>query len=241
MAKRKYRRSASTAANSYTRSGAKGERPGSSILIVTEGVNTEPIYFEFIRRMFSSSTVELVSYGAGRGDPKSLADAALEVRKTRRRKARNKELSISQLEDFDEIWIVFDTDVLDAAKRSNGIAYARSQGIRIAYSEPCFEYWLLLHGKTSYTTAPMAKCADVEPYLQKAFGWSGYSKNMRECRRLIEPLVTKEEIRNAVDGAERCREHHDGAGTPFPANPSTDVDHLIRVINEAVPKANKVL
>ncbi len=65
MAKRNYRRSASTAANSYTRSGAKGERPGSSNHIVTEGVNTEPVYFEFIRRIFSSSTVELVSYGAG--------------------------------------------------------------------------------------------------------------------------------------------------------------------------------
>jgi len=241
MAKRRYRRTAATSARSYARFGARGSRPGSSILVVTEGVNTEPAYFEFVRRMFSSSTVELVPHGAGRGDPKSLTDAALEVRKKRQRQARKKELSINELEDFDEIWIVFDTDVLDASKRSDGIAYARSKGVRIAYSEPCFEYWLLLHEASAYTTAQMAKCADVEPHLKRAFGWSEYGKNSRECRKLIEPLVSKEAIRTAVVGAERCRDHHQGAGTPFPPNPSTDVDQLIRAIDEAVPKANKLL
>jgi hypothetical protein len=241
MAKRKYRRSAATSARPYARSGAKGRRPGSSILVVTEGVNTEPAYFEFVRRMFSSATVKLVSRGAGRGDPKSLTDFALKVQNERRRQARKEELNIHELEDFDEIWIVFDTDALDASKRSDGIAYARSMGVRIAYSEPCFEYWLLLHGASAYTTAPMAKCADVEPHLEKAFGWDGYSKSSRDCEKLIGPLVSKEAIRTAVAGAERCRNHHQGAGTAFPANPSTDVDQLIRAIDEAVPKANKLL
>lgn len=241
MAKRRYRRSAATSARSYARSRAKGSRPGSSILIVTEGVNTEPTYFEFIRRLFSSSTVELVAHGAGRGDPKSLTDAALEVRKQRQRRARKRELSINELEDFDEIWIVFDTDVLDGAKRSNGIAYAKSMGVRIAYSEPCFEYWLLLHEPNAYTTAQMANCRDVEPHLNRAFGWSAYSKDRQVCRKLIESIVSKGAIRTAVAGAERCRDHHQNAGSSFPANPSTDVDQLIRAIDEAVPKANKLL
>ena len=241
MVKRRYLRSAATSARPYARSGAKGSRPGSSFLVVTEGVNTEPAYFEFVRRMFSSATVELVPRGAGRGDPKSLADFALEVRNERRRQARKKELSINKLEDFDEIWIVFDTDALGASERNDGIAYAKSQGVRIAYSEPCFEYWLLLHEASGYTTAQMARCADVEPHLKRAFGWTEYSKNIRECRKLIEPLVSKGAIWTAVAGAQRCRNHHEGAGTAFPANPSTDVDQLIRAIDEAVPKANKLL
>lgn len=240
MAKHKYRRAAASSARSYKRSGVSGSRPGSSILIVTEGVNTEPIYFECIRRMFSSATVELVAHGAGRGDPRSLADAALAVRKKRKRQAREKTLSINQLEDFDEIWIVFDTDVLDATKLANGLAYAKSNGIRIAYSEPCFEYWLLLHGENAYTTALMAKCGDVEPYLKKAFGWTAYDKKNKASKDLIAPLVSKKGVRRAVEGAVRCRKHHVGAATPFPANPSTDVDQLIAVINDAVPKANKL-
>lgn len=238
MSKHKYRRSAGTSASSYTRSGRKGNRPGSSILVATEGGNTEPIYFESIRRMFSSPTVELVTHGAGRGDPRSLADAAIEVRNERRRQARKKELSINQLEDFDEIWIVFDTDVLNAEKRSDGIAYARSKGIQIAYSEPCFEYWLLLHGR--YTTAQMLQCEEVQAFLKQTFGWSGYNKNHRECVKLIEPLVTKSTVQKAMKHAGRCRRHHEEAGTPFPANPSTDVDRLIEAINDASPRANKL-
>ncbi len=152
--------------------------------------------------------------------------------------AKNKELSITQLEDFDEIWIVFDTDVLTSDKRNGGITYAKSKGIKVAYSEPCFEFWLLLHG--IYTTALMPKCADVVPHLLKAFCWAGYAKNREETERQISPLVTKKCVAKALKNAERVRDHHLSAGTRFPANPSTDVDRLVHAINDAVAVANKV-
>tara|TARA_B100000614_G_C14537853_1_gene489095 strand:+ start:1255 stop:1797 length:543 start_codon:yes stop_codon:yes gene_type:complete len=149
----------------------------------------------------------LVPHGAGRGDPKKLTDAALAFQKKRRKEARDKKLSISQLEDFDQIWIVFDTDVLTPSKRNEGIAYAESKGVKVAYSEPCFEYWLLLHSAAHYTTAQMLKCVYVKPHLEQAFGWSGYDKNKAGCKKLIPPLVTKENVRTAVKACRRVKNY----------------------------------
>jgi len=82
MAKNKYRKTVDASAASFHR--RRGQAPGSSILVVTEGVNTEPIYFDELRRSLAASTVELVSYGKGAGDPKVLVDAALKLKAHRR-------------------------------------------------------------------------------------------------------------------------------------------------------------
>lgn len=235
----KYRKSTDKRASSFRRKIGGKRKPGSSILVVTEGKNTEPIYFDALRRMFAAPTVELVPHGAGAGDPRVLTDKALKIRKERRRLARRKELDIGQLENFDELWIVFDTDVLTAKKLHEGMAYAKSKGVKIAYSEPCFEYWLLLHG--IFTTAPMAKCADVIPHLKRVFGWTGYDKNQAESVKMILPLVRKDLVQLANDRSNAVRQHHESVGTAFPANPSTDVDLLIRAINAAVGSAHKFL
>ena len=130
--------------------------------------------------------------------------------------------------------------MLKPDKRNDGIAYAENQGVQVASSEPCFEYWLLLHSAKHYTTAPMQKCDDVKPYLKNAFGWEGYDKKKSESQKLIVPLVTKANVAAAAKAAARVREHHKAVGTPFPENPSTNVDLLINAINDAVAVANKV-
>jgi hypothetical protein len=238
----KHARKAATDARSFRRAPVFSEKAGAAILVVTEGQNTEPAYFEWVRKKFAAPTVELVPYGAGRGDPTALAKEALRLRDVRREQIRNHQPRINQAGDFDEIWIVFDTDVLTAENRSNGIAYAESQGIKIAYSEPCFEFWLLLHA--TFTTAQMAKCKNVIPYLAKHLGWKKYSregKKESEVSAMMEPLVQKEMIQLAVDHAKRIRQHHVDGNTTFPANPSTDVDLLLLSINDALGPANQFL
>jgi hypothetical protein len=237
----KYARKAGTRLSSYKRTGYQ-EKAGSAILVVTEGENTEPAYFEWVRKKFSAPTVELVEHGAGRGDPAALVKEALRLSKERREKLCKHQLSINQVDDFDEIWIVFDTDVLTVEKRNSGIAFAKSKGIKVAYSEPCFEFWLLLHA--TFTTAQMAKCSDVIPHLAKYLGWNNYSgrgKKGSEVSDLMEPLVQKASIQKAVKHAERIRQYHSDGNTPFPANPSTDVGLLIRSINDALGPANRFL
>ena len=238
----KYARKAASDVRSFRRGPVVSEKAGSAILVVTEGENTEPAYFEWVRHRFAAPTVELVAHGAGRGDPTALAKEALRFRDERRQSMRNHELSINQADDFDEIWIVFDTDVLTAKNRSEGIAFAHSHGIHIAYSEPCFEFWLLLHA--TCTTAQMAKCKNVEPHLEKHLGWKNYSRRGKKASQvsaMMAPLVEKEIIQQAVKHAQQIRQHHTAGSTPFPANPSTDVDLLLRAINDALGPANRFL
>jgi hypothetical protein len=238
----KYRRKAETSARSFRRTITPRSGAGAAILVVTEGVNTEPAYFHWVRNRFAAPTLELCSHGAGRGDPRALADEALRLREERKLTMKNRSAGINRLADFDAMWIVFDTDVLKPDKLLDGIAYARSKGIHIAHSEPCFEFWLLLHA--TFTTAGMAKCANVVPFLEKFLGWKDYSrsgKKQSEVLELMAALVTKEAVRKAVAHAARVRRHHEKGGTSFPPNPSTDVDLLLHAINAAISPANRFL
>lgn len=45
----------------------------------------------------------------------------------------------------------------------------------------------------------------------------------------------------AVVHAENVRRHHDGAQTPKPANPSTEVDRLARALNDSAPAHRRKL
>jgi hypothetical protein len=210
------------------------------MLVVSEGKNSEPIYLSALRRMFSANAIELVACGEGKGDPRALTDKALALKKKRRAKARKRELSISQLEDFDEIWIVFDTDAIPSDLRDDGIEYARSHDVRVASSEPCFEYWLLLHAVGGYTTSYFPNCDSVIPQLKTIFGWSSYGKNRSECEALLPPLAKREPVTTAIKAAERVRRYHADSGTSFPANPSTDLDQLVLAINGAVPRVSRL-
>lgn len=171
-----YRKVISTKLRSFQRT--RGIKPpAKGILIVTEGQVTEPVYFEEIKKRLALPTVELHVAGAGIGDPATLAEEALRQQKIRRKAAKNGELGYTQVADFDEIWIVFDTDIpAQHGKLNNGLRYADSKKIRCAHSTPCFEYWLLLH--MDRTTAPMPKCADVIPRLSEALG-----ANIRKTER----------------------------------------------------------
>lgn len=210
-------------------------RPGNAILIVTEGEVTEPVYFDAIRRSLSVQALEIAIVAAGRGDPRRLAEAALEERRRRKRNARDGRLAFSQAEDFDELWIVFDTDIpLAHGRFHDGIAFANSKGVKSGHSTPCFEFWLLLHFEC--TTAPMHKCANVKPRLEKAMG-ATYEKTSQASGKLIPPLIEK--LDAARTNAATVRRHHVGAGTTQPANPSTEVDRLIAAIIEAASPANR--
>ena len=238
----KYYRKPSTSAKSFRRQIVGAIAPGASILIVAEGENTEPIYFDIVRNRFAAPTVELEICGHCRGHPKGLTDEALRIRKKRKTEARKNKTKINQLGDFDEIWIVFDADVLTPSQLRQGIDYATRCGVKVAYSEPCFEFWILLH--KIYTTALMSKCENVYPRLERAFGWKSYSKEGKcvlDARVHLDTIVNEACVQKAVKNAQQIRTHHKTAGSSFPSNPSTQVDRLITAINEAVSKANKFL
>lgn len=220
--------------NSFRR--ARGSKPpAKAILILTEGEVTEPVYFQALKAKLALPTVEIEVQPKGKGDPARLAEAALEERLKRRKSARQGRLSYAQAADFDEMWVVFDSDVpLEHGRFHSGVEFAESKGVKCAHTTPCFEYWLLLH--LIYTTAPMEKFEDVKPRLSKAMAIK-YDKCSKDSAKHLPPLVDK--LNTAIELAERVRKSHESAGTAFPANPSTEVDQLVLAIQAAASPANK--
>jgi len=117
-----------------------------TIIIVCEGVKTEDIYFNGIRREYRLTTARINFIGLG-------ADPLTVVRRAEQFKPA-----------YDHAWAVFDVESagphgqrhagLDAA-----IARAERAGIRCAISHPCFELWLILHFRlhTAYLSNERAR------------------------------------------------------------------------------------
>ena len=96
-----------------------------TILIVCEGENTEPSYFN----QFRLSSAKVKSVGEGYNTI-SLVNRAFEL---------------SQQGNFDQVWCVFDKDDFNEQDFNDAIQIAKSNNFGVAYSNQAFEYWLILH------------------------------------------------------------------------------------------------
>jgi hypothetical protein len=99
------------------------EKP--SILIVCEGENTEPSYFNQFR--ITSATVKSVGEGY---NTVSLV---------------NRALALNQQGNYDQVWCVFDKDDFNDNDFNSAIQIAVANNFGVAYSNQSFEYWLILH------------------------------------------------------------------------------------------------
>jgi hypothetical protein len=108
---------------------------------------------------------------------------------------------------------------------------AHQEGILLAPSTPCFEFWLFLHLR--YGTSTLLNYAATAALLEKELG-RRYAKSEREARKLMTKFMPK--IAQAIRHARRVRQHHVDAGSKPPPNPSTDVDLLVAALNSAAPK-----
>lgn len=98
------------------------EKP--TILIVCEGKNTEPSYFNQFR--LSSATVTSVGEGY---NTTSLITRAKEL---------------ADKKNYDQVWCVFDKDDHNDHDFNKAVS-SENEKFRIVYSNQAFEYWLILH------------------------------------------------------------------------------------------------
>lgn len=101
-----------------------------SFLIITEGINTEPEYFNAFR--LTSATVRALGQGMS---TVSLVRKAMKIRDGYKSRGKS----------FDQYWVVFDKDDNSDKDFNDAITLAQKNGFRVAYSNQAFEYWLLLH------------------------------------------------------------------------------------------------
>lgn len=192
---------------------------GNRILVVTEGMKSEPTYLEALRRKLKLHSFQVEVLHPGRTDPLNLVEVAVARVKESRQKKRDLFTT-----PFDEAWVVFDREAKHSDRQKSmplALEKAKSNDIRVALSNPCFEFWILLH--FTMTTKPFPHCEavakELKSYLPK------YGKALSEVQSLLP------KIPDAVKNADHCRNHQKSVGGE--GNPSTSVDELIKSMNEA--------
>ncbi len=207
--------------NPFSRRSQSPGSTGKTILIVTEGLKTEPDYLKGLRNHLKLKAVDIEIMKATGTDALSVVDYAIEMRDDRKIEARR-----GCTVPYDSVWAVFDTERADTnPKLKEAIHKAGVHKIDLAISNPCFEFWLLLHDE--FTTAPFVKCENVIRRIKDKY-LPDYEKNNIPVESYIPKIPT------AVRNAEQCQNYHKTAGTD--GNPSTDVHLLVREMNEATRK-----
>lgn len=213
-------------------------RPGDAFLIVTEGTVTEPVYFGRLRDSLKLSTVTVKVIPGRASDPRHVVQTAADEVKELARRVRRKRTAVNEVEKFDHVWAVIDTDVAVRNGIWNDVEQkARDLDIRLAHSTPCFEFWLLLHLRMT-TRADLVDGETAKRAFRHEFG-RAYSTS-----RVVADGAFAEVLPHwpkAVLHAQQIRQHHERANTPSPPNPSTVVDWLACALNDSALAHNRKL
>lgn len=184
------------------------QRDFRTILIVCGAEETEPNYFEAFRVNLKLKGVSVKIEREGK-NPLSLVDYAIALKKEAK---KNKET-------YGQIWCVFDKD--DFTDFDNAISKAEANGIKVAYSNECFELWYYLHFE--YLESALYR-HEYKEKLTKKLGQK-YEKNSKGMYDIL-----KDNQEKAINYAKNLENIHKNK-IPSKSNPSTTVYKLVEVLN----------
>lgn len=179
-----------------------------TFLIVCEGVNTEPEYFNAFR--LTSATVKAIGKGLG---TMALVREAISAREQEKQKGKS----------FNFSWVVFDKD--DYQDFDEAIEFAGKNGFEVAYSNQAFELWFLLHFK-KYSGKLHRR--EYPKLLEKYLGLP-YSKQEGFAKMLFQKLRPFQSA--AIANSEAIITEAQGI-KPSLAESSTTVQNLVKKLNE---------
>jgi hypothetical protein len=136
-----------------------------TFLIICEGKNTEPDYFNAFR--LTSAHVKALGEGF---NTLSLVTRAIQY----------KAQEITAGRKYNQYWVVFDKDSFPASDFNSAILMAKANGFKVAYSNQAFEFWFILHFALRHGSLNRS---DYEEILTGYLGFdyakeSGVSKKM---------------------------------------------------------------
>lgn len=197
--------------------------PRVAIHIVCEGINTEPEYFICCKDHYGSGMIDL-KIVPGAGVPRTLVDTAVALRQELIAKKRKSK------DSFDacfRVWAVFDRDEHPLVEEA--LVTARDNSIDVAFSDPCFEVWPLLHlvdhGSQDDRHEVHKKLSELMP---------GYDHNKGA---IINYGLIKDSFDQAYQRAERLNKKRVEELCPH-GRPSTTVGNLVLKIIQNGKKAS---
>jgi len=184
-------------------------------LIVTEGTDTEPAYFEAIKEVINKQYREKIQLEvSGEGD------------NTINLFWKAKELAKDSANIYRHVWVVYDTDdfpaehidrVVDLCKENS----TEETEYHAIWSNQCVELWFLLH--FSFMQSDIHRCE----YWPKLTSWltgigaGVYEKNRADMYRVLRPFMEY-----AIANAKRLDLVNHGR-TPSRAAPGTKIYELV--------------
>jgi hypothetical protein len=193
------------------RSGFRPERK--NFIFLCEGEVTEPQYFNALKTVYQRVNIYPVKKV---GHPGSILDRA---KKILDRDQRDSVVRKVPLQKGDEIWAVFDED--GRPDIHDHIAQCKSANVSVAFSNPCFEVWLILHHKDydrpCNASDAQTELSSIHPEYDPAAG------KTLEFKKLMASIEVAENRAKAQ--LDRLKER----GQPL-GRPSTNVGDLTRAI-----------
>ena len=189
--------------------------PKPLVMIVCEGGKTEPEYFNGFRisRRMNRKRIRLItSKDCGGNDPRTIVRCAKRMRR---------ELLKDEGLYYETVWCVFDRD--QHTTYNQAINQAHANNFDVAFSNPCFELWYLLHFRPQNAHST---CDEVLHQLRQPNCIPNYEEGMEN---LFNTLINLQ--REAIRRAQVLRHIHRHNYMPESTNPSTTVDILIEFLN----------
>jgi hypothetical protein len=188
--------------------------PKKTILIVCEGKQTEPNYFNALRSTLRRKNIRVLIIPGGE-------NLVTPIYLVQNMEAERQKLDWDPTND--EAWCVFDIEQVGTHHSlDQALGFARKHNFQLALSNPAFEYWLLLHFER--TGRAFTNATEVINSLSHHI--PNYSKSMAVYR------IVREQTEQAIDNAESLRSLHEGRWEDFP-NPSTGVDLLVKKLTKS--------
>ena len=198
----------------------------------TEGTLTEPGYLDFLHSVLPPGSPNVIhidddrrTHGGTRGPHNSSGKhpADLVARATVKKRQLDQDARRAQLKQelWPVVWCVFDHD--NRPDTDAIIARATDAGLRIAFSNPCFEFWRLLHHQ-DYTATFSGVCAEADDRLAARLARNGAAP--RDIK-LVEPSQLATRFVAAKARAQRIAVTHADGTAPSKRDPYTDVWMLV--------------
>jgi hypothetical protein len=137
-----------------------------SIFIACEGKNTERLYFEKIKEIKECDdfySFSLTVY-PDRNEDKAKSDAIGLINE-----------AIERVNQFDELWVVFDKD--GYTKHKEAFELAKSNGINVCFSSISFETWVLLHFELNCNSFEKSANIINDKFINNEKYFENYSKS----------------------------------------------------------------
>jgi len=148
-------------------------------IIATEGAVTEPAYFSMFQGKRATVRIRLLDNKHDSAPQKVFKQAEQFIQKEGLRKN-------------DAVWLVLDRDTWSEDVLNTVWRRCQEMGFSLAVSNPCFEYWLLLHFENGNGVTSVSNCrSKLVRYLPN------FSKGHVEVEQL------KPRIEKAIDHAEQ--------------------------------------